>query len=73
LPAPERLKVDPELLARVDEALSPLLPLLKKPKVRQILERETVDEAVRKIGERLTKDRAKTGASSAADADREAS
>lgn len=73
LPVPEKLEVDPELLAQVDKALSPLLPLLKKPKVRQILEREPVDEAVRKIAERLSKDRAKTGASSAADDGREAS
>lgn len=53
LPAPEKLVVDPELLAQVDEALSPLLPLLKKPKVRQILEREPVDVAVARIAERL--------------------
>jgi 4Fe-4S ferredoxin len=55
LPAPEKLKIDPELQRLVDEALKPLTPLLKKPKVRQILEREPVEEAVKMIAERLHK------------------
>jgi 4Fe-4S ferredoxin len=59
LPAPEKPKVDPELLRLVDEALKPLLPLLKKPKVRQILEREPAEQASEMIVERLHKDLAK--------------
>jgi 4Fe-4S ferredoxin len=59
LPAPEKPKIDPELLRLVDEALKPLEPLLKKPKVRQILEKETAEEASRMIVERLYKDKAK--------------
>jgi 4Fe-4S ferredoxin len=59
MPAPEKPKIDPELLRLVDEALSPLEDLLKKPKVRQILEKEPAEEAIRKIGERLDKDEAK--------------
>ena len=43
----------------MDEALKPLLPLLKKPKVRQIMERETPDEASSKIVERLHKEETK--------------
>jgi 4Fe-4S ferredoxin len=59
LSAPEKPKVDPELLRLVDEALKPLLPLLKKPKVRQILEREPAEQASEMIVERLHKDLAK--------------
>jgi 4Fe-4S ferredoxin len=59
MPAPEKPKIDPELLLLVDEALRPLDALLKKPKVRQILEKEPAKEASRKIVERLQKDEAK--------------
>ena len=62
LPAPEKPKIDPELLRLVDEALKPLEPLLRKPKIRQILEREPAEEASRKIVERLHKDEAKKAA-----------
>ena len=57
MPAPEKPEVDPELLKLVDEAVGPLEELLKKPKVRQILEKEPVDVASRKIIERLEKSR----------------
>jgi 4Fe-4S ferredoxin len=56
LAAPEKPKIDAALLRLVDEALNPLEALLKKPKVRQILEKEPVEEAIRKIAERLHKD-----------------
>ncbi len=59
LPAPEIPKIDPELLRRVNKALKPLLPLLKKPKIRQIMERETPEEASSKIVERLQKEKTK--------------
>lgn len=59
LPAPEKLKIDPELQRLVDEALKPLVPLLKKPKVRQILEQKPVEEAIKMIAERLHKDEKK--------------
>jgi 4Fe-4S ferredoxin len=62
MPALERPLADPELLRLMDEALKPLETLLKKPKVRQILEREPADEASRKIVERLRKDEAKRAA-----------
>ena len=53
----------------VDEALKPLDEILKKPKVRQILEREQAEEASRKIMERLAKSAAKKkGDAAAADA-----
>jgi 4Fe-4S ferredoxin len=55
MPAPEKPEVDPELLKLVDEAVGPLAELLKKPKVRQILEKEPADAASRKIIERLEK------------------
>ena len=55
LAAPEKPEIDPELLSLVDEAVRPLAELLKKPKVRQILEKEPADEASRKIIERLEK------------------
>jgi hypothetical protein len=55
MPAPEKPEVDPELLKLVDEAVGPLAELIKKPKVRQILEKEPVDVASRKIIERLEK------------------
>jgi 4Fe-4S ferredoxin len=53
LPAPEAPKVDPELLKMVDEALKPLVPMLAKPKIRQIMENELPDKASQKIVERL--------------------
>jgi len=59
MPAPEKPKIDPDLLRLVNEALSPLEDLLKKPKVRQILEKEPAREASRKIIERLQNDVAK--------------
>ena len=62
LQAPEKPKIDPALLRLVDEALSPLEALLRKPKVRQIFEREPAEEASRKIVERLHKDEAKKAA-----------
>ena len=62
LPAPEIPKIDPELLRLVDEALKPLLPLLKKPKIRQIMEQETPEEASSKIVERLHKEETKNAA-----------
>jgi 4Fe-4S ferredoxin len=60
--APEKPKIDEQLLRLVDEALSPLEDLLKKPKVRQILERDPAKEASRKIVERLQNDVAKKAA-----------
>ncbi len=68
MPAPEKPKIDEQLLRLVDEALSPLDDLLKKPKVRQILERDPAKEAIRKIGERLDKDEAKKVATMSASA-----
>ncbi len=62
LQAPEKPKIDPELLRLVNEALSPLESLLRKPKVRQIFEKEPAEEASRKIVERLHKDEAKKAA-----------
>ena len=67
LPEPEKPKVDPELQRLVDEALKPLVPLLKKPKVRQILEREPAEQASEMIVERLRKDVAKNRAADAAE------
>jgi 4Fe-4S ferredoxin len=58
LPAPEIPKIDPELLKLVDEALKPLLPLLKK----QIMEQETPEQASMKIVERLHKEETKRSA-----------
>ena len=55
MPPPEKPEVDPELLRLVDEAVRPLEELLKKPKVRQILEKEPAELASRKISERLEK------------------
>jgi 4Fe-4S ferredoxin len=55
LPAPEKPKVEPELLKLVNQALTPLGPVLNKPKVRQIMEREAPEEASAKIAERLRK------------------
>lgn len=55
LPAPEKIEIDPELLKMVDEALSPLETVLKKPKVRQILEHEPPVQAAEKIVQRLHK------------------
>jgi 4Fe-4S ferredoxin len=65
LPQPEKPQVDPELLKLVDDALKPLVPLLRKPKVRQILEREPADQASEKIVDRLHKDEAKKAAAAA--------
>ncbi|HON36060.1 MAG TPA: 4Fe-4S binding protein [Methanothrix sp.] len=53
LPAPEMPRMDPDLLKMVDEAIKPLLPLLTRPKVRQIMENEPPDRASEKIIERL--------------------
>ncbi len=53
LPAPEKPKIDPDLLRMVDEALKPVDEILKKPKVRQILEKEPPEEASRKIMQRI--------------------
>ncbi|VVB70977.1 Polyferredoxin protein MvhB [uncultured archaeon] len=61
LPAPEKPEIDPELLRLVDKALAPVAPMLKKPKVRQILEREPADQASTKIVERLHKEAKKEG------------
>jgi 4Fe-4S ferredoxin len=61
LPVPQMPKVDPDLLLLVDEALKPLEALLKKPKIRQIMEKEPADEARRKISERLKKSKAVGG------------
>ena len=58
MPPPEKPEVDPELLRLVDEAVGPLAELLKKPKVRQILEKEPAELAIRKISERLEKSQA---------------
>ena len=62
LPPPEKPVVDPELLKLVDDALKPLVPLLRKPKVRQILEREPAEQASEKIVDRLHKDEARKAA-----------
>jgi 4Fe-4S ferredoxin len=59
LPKPEIPKIDPELQKLVDEALLPLLPMLKKPKIRQIMEQETPEQASSKIVERLHKEELK--------------
>ena len=59
MPPPEKPEVDLELLRLVDEAVGPLAELLKKPKVRQILEKEPADVASRKIAERLEKSKGK--------------
>jgi len=61
-PKPEIPKIDPELHKLVDEALLPLLPLLKKPKIRQIMEQETPEQASSKIVERLHKEEMKLAA-----------
>jgi 4Fe-4S ferredoxin len=55
LPVPEKPKIEPELLKMVEERLKPLEPMLRKPKVRSIMERETPEEASAKIVERLKK------------------
>mgnify|MGYP000906011373 FL=1 len=59
LPPPEAPKLDPDLLNKVDEALKPLVPLLAKPRVRQIMENEPPDKASQKIVERLRETEAK--------------
>ncbi len=59
LPPPEKPKVEPELLKLVEERLKPLEPMLRKPKVRSIMERETPEEASSKIVERLKKEETK--------------
>ena len=56
LPMPEKPKIEPELLRLVDEAISSLEPILEKPKVRQIMERESPEEASAKIVQRLRKE-----------------
>jgi len=67
LPAPEKPKIDPDLLRMVDEALKPVDEILKKPKVRQILEKEPPEEASRKIMERISKASAKRTVAAVAD------
>ena len=59
MPAPEKPKIDEQLLRLVDEALKPLDDLLKKAKVRQILEKEPPEEAAKKIVQRLRKEKEK--------------
>jgi len=71
LPAPEIPKVDPELLLLVDEAIKPLEALLKKPKVRQILEKEPAEQASRKIAERLKRSRSAPAGQAAAEGEKE--
>ncbi len=51
---------DPELQRLVDEALRPVVPILKKPKVRFIMEREPAAQASAKIVERMKKAQAKS-------------
>lgn len=55
LPAPEKPEIEPELRRLVDEALKPVVPILKKTKIRQIMEREPPEAASEKIAERLKK------------------
>jgi len=50
---------DPELQRLVEEALRPVVPILKKPKTRFIMEREPAKVASDKIVERLKKAEAK--------------
>lgn len=59
LPAPQKPAVDAELRRMVEEALMPIMPVLRKPKARQIMEREAPEEASRKIVERMRKEEAK--------------
>lgn len=63
LPAPERLQIDPELLRLVDEAIGPIMPILRRPKVRQILEREPPEKASEMILNRVKKEGAAQEAS----------
>jgi len=65
LPAPEKPEIDPELLRLVHDALNPLEALMRKPKVRQILEKEPAKVASQKIVERLHKDEARKAAATA--------
>ncbi len=55
LPAPEKPKVDADLLRLVDEALRPVVPALQKPSIRRIMEREPPEQASEKIVERMKK------------------
>jgi hypothetical protein len=50
---------DPELQRLVEEALRPVIPILKKPMTRFIMEREPAIVASEKIVERLKKAEAK--------------
>ena len=52
---------DPRLQRLVEEALQPVVPMLKKPKVRFIMEREPAQVASAKIAERLKKAKAEKG------------
>jgi 4Fe-4S ferredoxin len=65
LPPPkiEMLARDPELERLVDEAISPLFPVLKRPKVRYLIEREPASKASARIVERLKKEIVQKGAS----------
>lgn len=52
---------DPELAKLLDQALTPVVPLLRKPKVRYILESEPPEAASEKIVARMNKARAQAG------------
>jgi 4Fe-4S ferredoxin len=54
----EMPRIDPELLRLVEEALRPLGPALKKPRIRKILEKEKPEKASAEIMERLAKEKA---------------
>jgi len=55
LPEVKMPKIDPELLKLVDRVLEPVVPIIKKPKVRQILEHEPPEEAASQIVARMKK------------------
>lgn len=55
LPEVKMPRIDPELLKLVNQALEPVVPILRKPKVRQILEHEPPEEAASKIVARMKK------------------
>jgi 4Fe-4S ferredoxin len=51
----EMPRIDPELLRLVEEALRPLGPALKRPRIRKILEKEKPEKASAEIMKRLAK------------------
>jgi len=57
--APER---DPDLLSKINEALAGVEAVINKPKVRFVWERDEIDDASEKIGERIKKTKAKAAA-----------